>query len=40
MELHHPAGSYSGPAIGDVPPVQYETAYYRSINTPAPTGSR
>lgn len=27
-------------AIGDVPPVEYETAYYRSINTPAPTGAR
>ncbi|URM99058.1 integrase core domain-containing protein [Actinomadura madurae] len=27
-------------AIGDPPPVEYETAYYRSINTPAPTGAR
>jgi transposase InsO family protein len=27
-------------AIGDVPPIEYETAYYRSINTPAPTGAR
>ncbi|TMR02189.1 IS3 family transposase [Actinomadura soli] len=27
-------------AIGDVPPVEYEMAYYRSINTPAPTGAR
>jgi transposase InsO family protein len=27
-------------AIGDVPPIEYETAYYRSINTPALTGTR
>lgn len=27
-------------AIGHPPPVEYETAYYRSINTPAPTGAR
>nr|WP_239067010.1 integrase core domain-containing protein [Actinomadura bangladeshensis] len=27
-------------AIGDVPPIEYETAYYRSINTPAPTSAR
>ncbi|WP_230421458.1 IS3 family transposase [Actinomadura soli] len=27
-------------AIGDVPPIEYETTYYRSINTPAPTGAR
>lgn len=26
-------------AIGDVPPIEYETAYYRSINTPAPTSA-
>ncbi|WP_242890972.1 IS3 family transposase [Actinomadura litoris] len=27
-------------AIGDVPPIEHETAYYRSVNTPAPTGAR
>jgi transposase InsO family protein len=26
--------------IGNVPPIEYETNYYRSINTPAPTGAR
>lgn len=27
-------------ATGDVPPIEYETAYYRSMNTPTPTGIR
>ena len=27
-------------AIGDIPPIEHETTYYRSINTPAPTGAR
>ncbi|WP_165966065.1 hypothetical protein [Actinomadura sp. 7K534] len=27
-------------AIGDVPPVEYETADYRSINTPTPNGAK
>ncbi|MFD0684598.1 integrase core domain-containing protein [Actinomadura fibrosa] len=26
--------------IGDVPPIEYETAHYRSINAPASTGAR
>jgi hypothetical protein len=26
--------------VGNVPPVEHETIYYRSINTPAPTGTR
>lgn len=26
-------------AIGDVPPIEHETAYYRSINTPTSTGA-
>ncbi|TDB83696.1 hypothetical protein E1264_27380 [Actinomadura sp. KC216] len=27
-------------AIDDVPPAEYEATYYRSTNTPAPTGAR
>jgi putative transposase len=27
-------------AIGDVPPIEYETSHYRSLNTPASTGAR
>ncbi len=27
-------------AIGEVPPVEYETVYYHSISTPAPIGAR
>jgi putative transposase len=27
-------------AIGNVPPAEHEATYYRSINTPAPTGAR
>lgn len=27
-------------AIGNIPPVEYEANYYRSLNAPAPTGAR
>jgi putative transposase len=26
-------------AIGNIPPTEYEATYYRSTNTPAPTGA-
>lgn len=44
FDLLQPPGWYDHrrlhTAIGDVPPIEYETAYYRSINTPAPAEAR